>query len=135
MTIKEELDALRLEKEKLELEDLRNKVEAVRKQKEASRLAAEQQENSIKESMRLEKQRQAICNHRKGGMGLEGMVSGNDTNYAVIKHQLPNGEHIVLCTRCCKLWSKKDADFNVALSFPTDNQASGSTLFANTYQK
>lgn len=135
MTIKEELEALRLEKEKLEVEVLREQIEKSRREKEAKRIASEQQENSIRESQRQEKLRQSICNHRKGGMGLEGMVSGNDTNYAVIKHQLPTGDHIVLCTRCCKQWTKKDADFASALSFPTDNQPSGSTLFANTYQK
>lgn len=135
MTIKEELEALRLEKEKLELEALREQVEKSRREKEAKRLASEQQERAIKESQRQEELRQKICNHRKGGMGLEGMVAGNDTNYAVIKHQLPTGEFVVLCTRCCKLWNKKDSDFQAALAFPTDNQPSGSTLFANCYTK
>lgn len=134
MTTKEELDALRLEREKLELEDLRNKVEAVRRKKAADKLSADQQEQSIKEAQRQEKIRQSICNHRKGGMGLEGMIAGNDTNYAVIKHQLPNGDWLVMCTRCCKMWKKEDAGFNAAIGFPTDNQPSGATLFANTYK-
>jgi len=78
------------------------------------------------------------------------MDRGDDSKYAVIKHQLPHGPIIVICQRCYKLWHKPDAlpknyskvereqyvaaldEYNKALNFPTDNEMSGNQMFMVT---
>src|SRR5438046_2206938 len=49
---------------------------------------------------------QANCNHKKGGNGVEGIVNGqgDDSQYAVLKHQFLNGDIWVRCLRCAKTW-------------------------------
>ena len=80
-------------------------------------------------------------------MNMEAVIQGegDDPKYAVIKHRLPYGGVMVLCQRCGKEWhpanpyfvndfgrvENKPADtgWAEAVRFPTDNTASGSSLF------
>jgi hypothetical protein len=90
------------------------------------------------------------CAHRKGGKGVAMLYQGNDSNYAVIKHTLSHGATIVVCQRCTKVWEppprnliRKGAtaedraeykrlaeEYQWALNLPTDNEPSGTVLFA-----
>jgi hypothetical protein len=90
---------------------------------------------------------QSQCAHRKGGKNLDQFFSGNDSNYAVVKHTLSHGPTIVICQRCQKVWEPPKAlnpdatkaqremwdaemrEYRIALSYPTDNEPSGSVLF------
>jgi hypothetical protein len=107
-------------------------------------------ELSLKRDRYNQKRIQSACQHRKGGKGTGQMYSGNDPNYAVIIHTLSHGPTIVVCQRCGNVWEpplpltrnatpeqrnqyKVDlTEYRRALNFPTDNEPSGTTLFAFT---
>jgi hypothetical protein len=92
------------------------------------------------------KQKQARCNHRKGGDGPKGVIGGKgtDSQYSVIKHVFANGDLWVFCTRCKKAWKppvlsafkgkpeeykKAMEEYQEACNFPTRNQTSTSYTF------
>jgi len=130
---KEELDQLRLERERLELEQLRHEVAELQSKRERKAMAHSQVEHDLKDFEDNQRRRQENCNHRKGGKNLEGVQGrGTDPMYAVIQHQLPFGDWIVICQRCQKIWKKGDADYKEAINFQTDNSPSGPTLFLIT---
>lgn len=138
------------ELEQLQLEEARDAAE----QRKQTRLGRQNKAKAIELSLRRDranqKRIQDACQHRKGGKGTAQMYSGNDANYAVITHTLSHGVTIVVCQRCTKVWepppplSKKAtpeqraqykvdlAEYRRALNFPTDNEPSGTTLFAFT---
>jgi hypothetical protein len=80
------------------------------------------------------------------------LYQGNDPNYAVIKHTLSHGPVIVVCQRCTKVWEPPPRElvakgatpemraeyrglleqYRWALNLPTDNEPSGTVLFAFT---
>lgn len=89
-------------------------------------LKASNEDRSLKEIQRQEdraaqgrvvKQQQAIdafrfgiCSHRKGGMAnardMHVLTQGGDDNkYAVIKHQMINGDIWIRCQRCGRTWN------------------------------
>ena len=103
--------------------------------------------------------RWSVCTHRKGGVvaarDMRALsTGGNEDQYAVIKHQMINGDVWVRCQRCGKTWSPpvesnfyfkggkivapKDGQFDKtrfmqaqedylrAVNFPTRNTMSGS---------
>lgn len=88
---------------------------------------------------------QARCNHRKGGNGAVGVIAGqgDDSQYAVLKHIMANGDTWVRCLRCGKWWipPMKDsfettegylgavAEYQAALNFQTRNSTSSSVMF------
>lgn len=132
----------------LQLEEAREVAQG-RKQKRMSRESKVKAiEFSLKRDRTQMERTQAACVHRKGGKGKDGIYNGNDQNYAVITHTLSHGPTIVVCQRCGKIWepplrpSKKATaevkaqfreDYNEyrrALSLPTDNEPSGTVLFA-----
>lgn len=133
MTAEEELKQLEVERKRLELEDLRNRVEKERAHRAQVRKSSEQCEAELNLAKVREAQLQSACPHRKGGKNLEGLWNGNSSDYSVVKHVLPWGEMIVLCTRCIKIWRPGDTDYAQALRFPTDNENTSASLFANCY--
>jgi hypothetical protein len=136
-----ELEALQLEEAREAAADRQR-----RRVSKATRIRAIQ--DSLKQDNKNQARIQAICQHRKGGKGLAQMYMGNDANYAVVTHHLSYGPTIVLCQRCGKLWRPPEqlpkkatpeqkakfredlAEYRRALNFPTDNEPSGSVLFA-----
>lgn len=89
---------------------------------------------------------QKACNHRKGGRGPDAVMRGrgDDANYAVVPHGLPDGSMLVLCQRCGKEWYSErkwntengvlkpipaTPGFDQAINFNTDNSPSGSSRF------
>jgi hypothetical protein len=107
-------------------------------------------EISIQRDRRQQEFIQSSCKHLKGGKGTSQMYAGNDSNYAVITHTLSHGETIVVCQRCGKVerppvapprratqeerakYRADLAEYHRWLNLPTDNEPSGTTLFAFT---
>lgn len=105
-------------------------------------------ELTIKRDRENQERIQAACAHRKGGKGTQQLYAGNDQNYSVITHTLSHGPTVVICQRCWKIWEppvrlpknataemrakyREDlAEYNRARAFPTDNEPSGTVLFA-----
>ena len=95
--------------------------------------------------------KRAECNHRKGG-SFGAIAAGRPVNfpkkgpnkepYAVIKHQMINGDWWVYCLRCGKQWKppirrkfnndrefyQADEVYQAAVEFDTDNASSSSVL-------
>lgn len=142
-TITEELETLQLEEAREQAEDRRQG----RLQRAARARAVEM---SIKRDRHNQERVQAVCVHRKGGKGTAQIYQGNDHNYALITHTLSHSpDPIVICQRCTKIWEKPVlpkkatteekakykidlAEYRRVLSLPTDNEPSGTTLFAFT---
>jgi hypothetical protein len=92
-----------------------------------------------------DKQRQKRCNHKKGGNGVAGVMSGqgDSPNYAIIRHTFANGDTWARCQRCGKTWkppirkrckSQEEYDslyalYELALQYPTTNIPSSSYVF------
>jgi hypothetical protein len=142
-TITEELEALQLEEARAQAEDRRQQ----RNQRAVRSRAVEM---SVKRDRENQERIQAACVHRKGGKGTAQLYQGNDHNYAIITHTLSHGITICICQRCWKVWeppaalTKKStteqrsryrtdlAEYRRVLNLPTDNEPSGTTLFAFT---
>ena len=142
--------AIAAELESLQLDEARAQA-AERKQErmnKENRVKAIQL--AIKRDNENRKRIQAICQHRKGGKGVAQMYMGNDPNYAVVTHICSHGPTIVVCQRCGKIWEEPEplpkkptpeqkaeyrqqlAEFRWARNLPTDNEPSGTVLFAFT---
>ena len=136
----EQIKALDLESKKLALEmqqleyiDLKNRVQKIKDQAQRQAVTHQTVEDALADKDRQTKNRQEACTHRKGGKGYEGLCgNGQDSMYAIARHRMANGEIIVLCLRCQKVWDRKDAEYNQALRFPTDNEMSESCQFSIT---
>jgi hypothetical protein len=140
------------ELEALQLTEARFRVAHLESSQRIRKTRAQSVERSIRAEMVRDEARQAICVHKKGGKGVEMLLSGNDPNYAVIKHIFPHGALHVYCIRCGKEWKPPDAalnrkgstieerreyarlykEYHAAVNFPTDNETSGSQLFMVT---
>jgi hypothetical protein len=141
--VADELADLQLEEARAQALDRRNR-----------KSEREGRQKAVESSLRADKARQrdiqSRCAHRKGGKGVSMLYQGNDSNYAVVKHTLSHGPTIVICQRCSKIWEpppreliRKGAstedraeykrlleDYRWALNLPTDNEPSGTALFA-----
>lgn len=135
------------ELEALNLEKMRREVSILRSDEAMRRIRRDATEMSLRAEAEADAARHAGCWHKKGGNGIENLFRGNDANYAVVKHILPDGVLIVVCQRCGCLWKppekallKSDrkayveqmAEYQKAVSFPTDNTTSGSQIFLVT---
>jgi hypothetical protein len=91
------------------------------------------------------------CRHRMGGVVrspeqrveffrggvLDALEDGDSHNASVIKHRLPTGRVMILCTRCNKTWysvcpftgEPATPGFDEANNWQTTNYPSGSSLF------
>lgn len=106
-TVKEELDALKLEKEQLEMELLRNQISEIRGKKQAEQVAHETVEKALAKNLQDKKASQDNCNHRHGGTGMAAVQGrGDDSKFALITHRLPLGNIHFRCLRCGKEWDK-----------------------------
>lgn len=101
-----EFKKLEIEAKKLELLDIRDRVEE-RQMKRDDKDARTRSHGQILDNNLIQRRAvQAICNHKKGGNGLEGFVGGqgDDPQYCVFKHTFLNGDMWVRCLRCGKWW-------------------------------
>lgn len=140
------------ELEQLQLEETRERVEESRRLRAAKLARAQRRNEDIMDARRMQEAIQANCWHKKGGKGVSMLPHGNDSNYAVVKHTLCHGPMIVICQRCAKVWEPPDValnarssskeskalyaklwqEYQAAVNFPTDNEASGTQLFTVT---
>jgi len=106
-----QLAGLELQKKEreLNLEDLRGRLgdrETKAKQRKQDR---EQQGRTFAQQRASDEAKQNACTHRKGGVVSERDLhvlhtGGNGSQYAVIKHQMINGDMWIRCLRCGKTW-------------------------------
>ncbi len=129
------------------------------KQKEMDR---EQSGKVFAAQKREDETKQSACTHKKGGVVSQRNLQvlstgGNSPQYAVIKHQMINGDLWVRCLRCGKTWlppvkdnfyfsvkgkqvatvdgefsaekfAKAESEYRVAVQFETNNTPSGSVI-------
>jgi hypothetical protein len=140
---------LQKEMEALQLEEMRYRVQEMRGHQQGREIRRRSVEDAL-EAERINTGRtQAACMHKKGGMGVESLMQGNDSHYAVAKFILPTGAQIVICMRCFKLWTPPELprkatpedkqiyarqlkEYQDAIAFPTDNTTGGSQIYLVT---
>ncbi len=141
---------LELRKLEAEAQDLQERLDEREMRRETKRSKSINNGKILKQIADSEKASQAHCNHKKGGNGAQGFVGGqgDDSQYAVLKHRMSNGDVWVRCLRCGKTWKppiesdftvkgKMDReafeaakkDYETAVAFTTRNQMSGSIIF------
>lgn len=141
-----ELEAKRLEvqEKKANLQDLKERLDERELKRETKRQRSITNGATLKSLAANDEATQARCSHRKGGNGVEALTKGgDDSQYAVIKHQFCNGDIWVRCLRCGKTWKppiesqyktkeeylKAYVDYQTALNFTTRNVMSGSVMY------
>lgn len=104
-----EAQALEIEERKYHIVDLKARLadrEIVDKQAKEDR---EQQGRTFAQQDATDLYRYSICTHKKGGLVSPRdqrvlTTGGNAAQYAVMKHQMINGDIWVRCLRCGKTW-------------------------------
>jgi hypothetical protein len=107
-----ELEEIQLRKQEREysVQDLRSRVEE-RKVKELQKTEDRAaQGRTFAQQKATDDARQRACTHKKGGVVTPRdmrvlSTGGNGQQYAVIKHQMINGDIWVRCLRCGKTWN------------------------------
>ena len=109
---RQELEAksLEIQERKYHIQDLKTKLadrEITERQLKEDR---EQQGRTIAQQDATDKYRFTICTHKKGGLVSPRdqrvlSTGGNAAQYAVLKHQMINGDIWVRCLRCGKTWA------------------------------
>ena len=159
-----QLADLELQKQERELsiEEKRGTIaDRVTKQKQKL-MDREQQGKVFAAQKREDDAKHSACTHKKGGVVSQRNLQvlstgGNSPQYAVIKHQMINGDFWVRCLRCGKTWlppvkdnyyfnakgkqvapvdgvfsqekfEKSAADYRTAVAFETNNTSSGSVI-------
>ena len=110
--LKEELEAKATEKERrgLDIKKLKRELEKDALAQMQARNDRESQGRTFSQDDATDKYRWSICTHRKGGVvssrDMRALTTGgSEDQYAVIKHQMINGDIWVRCLRCGKTWS------------------------------
>lgn len=149
-----ELRKLQLEEQRLRNRQLAREVQKLEMEEQNVNARAKGNARVLAANEQAAEGRIAGCNHKKGGKGLEGFKGrGQDQNYAVIKHLFPNNDVGVFCLRCPKIWlppikprredfdtqkefefavkkyAADEAEYRMAVAFPTDNEMSTSGTF------
>jgi hypothetical protein len=141
---------LQMKKAEAELQDLEERLAEREMKRENKRQRSVINGNTLRSIKSGKEAHQSLCNHRKGGNGADGIISGqgDDPQYSVLKHRMPNGDVWVRCLRCQKWWKPpvkslfivKDKfdeagftaaqrEYTEAVAFQTRNQTSGSIQF------
>jgi hypothetical protein len=157
-----EKEAKQLEKQEREyhIKELKSSIAARELADKQAKLDRESQGKTFAQADATDKYNWAVCTHRKGGMASSRDIrclttGGNDAGqYAVIKHQMINGDIWVRCQRCARTWmppieknfyfrdgvsvapkdgvfdrvafDKAVSEYELAKQFPTRNSMSGS---------
>jgi len=106
-----QLADLELQKQEraLNLEDLRGRVADRATKAKQKELDRKQQGITFAQQRAADEAKQSQCTHKKGGVVSPRdmkvlSTGGNSVQYAVIKHQMINGDFWVRCLRCGKTW-------------------------------
>jgi hypothetical protein len=112
-----DLKAQELEAKKLEIQertyhikDLKSRINDREIKEKQTQEDREAQGRAMRQQDAIDKFQQNKCTHRKGGTASSRDISvlatgGNSNQYAVIKHQMINGDIWVRCLRCGKTWN------------------------------
>lgn len=108
---KAQLADIELQKREREmnLEDLRGRLGDRETKALQRKLDRKQHGLTFSQQAATDNARQGVCTHKKGGTvsarNLNALsTGGNSIQYAVIKHQMINGDFWVRCLRCAKTW-------------------------------
>jgi hypothetical protein len=101
-----EFKRLEIEAKKLEMLDIKDRVDERQMKRDNKDQRTRANGTVIENNLRQRRVAQAYCNHKKGGNGLEGYVTGqgDDPQYSVFKHQFLNSDVWIRCLRCGKWW-------------------------------
>lgn len=109
---KEELEALRLQKEErtYSIRDLKQRLGTRDIKEQQLREDREAQGRTFAQQEATDILRWKICTHKKGGVATPRdlrvlTTGGNGQQYSVIKHQMINGDVWVRCQRCGRTWT------------------------------
>jgi hypothetical protein len=109
---KAELEAKLLEKQEREyhIKDLKARLADRDIQERQLKEDREQQGRTFAQQDATDLYRYSICTHKKGGIVTPRdmrvlTTGGNNVQYAIMKHQMINGDIWVRCLRCCKTWA------------------------------
>lgn len=105
-----ELKALELQERQFNIKDLKARIADREIREKQLREDREQQGRTIAQQDASDLYRWSVCTHRKGGMASARdlhvlSTGGNAAQYAVMKHQMINGDIWVRCLRCGKTWN------------------------------
>lgn len=139
-----------LEKE-ANLQDVKERLAEREMQRENKRQRSYINGQTLKQNNNVDRARQKVCTHRKGGKDIQSYVNGkgNDQYFAIVQHMFCNGDIWVTCQRCHATWmpparstftdAKGEFDqkgydaaqkeYETVLEWPTDNSPSGSYVF------
>jgi TolA-binding protein len=142
--------ALELRRLEADTQDIEERLAEREMKRETKRQRSINNGQTLRQIEASSKAAQEHCNHKKGGSGAQGFIAGegDDPQYSVLKHRMPNGDVWVRCLRCGKTWKppveskftvngkfNKQAfdeavqEYEKAVAFQTRNQMSGSIQF------
>ena len=139
----DEAEAIELRWKQLQIEDMEERIAERRDKKERAEANRARQIADWKKGEAERLRRQAVCKHRKGGKDNR-FANGNGANYSINMNTYPDGRQVIFCTRCGKevekpnpklrktdpdLYAKMWAEWQLWMSYPTDNAPSGGKLF------
>jgi hypothetical protein len=138
-----EFEQIETEWKRLQVLELRERLQTREDERARLKNLRDKQVRDFEKAQATIQARQRVCKHRKGGRDNR-FSNGNDNNYCVIRNTYPNGDVVIMCSRCfmevrrpdprerkkdpegykerLALWKEWDA-------FPTDNTPSGGKIF------
>src|SRR5882724_10443064 len=104
-----ELKQLELEERRYHIKDLKSRIEGRELKEMQVQNDRESQGRTFAQDEATDKYKWSVCTHRKGGLVSQRdmralTTGGNEDQYAVIKHQMINGDIWVRCLRCGRTW-------------------------------
>lgn len=101
---------LELREREYHIKDLQGRLAERDLQEQQLKQSREAQGRTFAQDEATDQYRWKVCTHRKGGIvsvrDMRALTQGgNEEQYAVIKHQMINGDIWVRCQRCGKTWS------------------------------
>jgi hypothetical protein len=105
-----EAQALEIEERKYHIRDLKARLADRDIQEKQAKEDREQQGRTFAQQDATDQYRFSVCTHKKGGLVSPRdqrvlSTGGNAAQYAVMKHQMINGDIWVRCLRCGKTWA------------------------------
>lgn len=110
LLLEKEAKTLELQERQFHIKDLKGRLADRALQELQEKQNREAQGRTFAQDEATDKLRQKICTHRKGGIvsarDMRALTQGGtEDQYAVIKHQMINGDIWVRCMRCGRTWN------------------------------
>ena len=117
-----ESSKLEIEERKYHIKDLKARIADRDIEELQAKENREQQGRTFAQQEATDLYRFSVCTHKKGGLASQRDVrvlstGGNSIQYAIMKHQMMNGDIWIRCLRCGKTWAppiEKNFIFNAA---------------------